>query len=105
MTQNRLLSGSAVVVQSGLGGLSSWAARIWSAAGAGVTFTAPFLLACQGVGSDGYLHAVANARETQWAVRDPTTDLAADVCPDEPDWELSTQVWARLPMAPDAAAD
>ena len=30
------------------------------------------------VGSDGYLHAVANAHETQWAVHDPTTDLAAD---------------------------
>jgi hypothetical protein len=47
-----------MVVQSGLGGLSSWAARKRSAAGAGVTFTAPFLLAYQGVGSDGYLHAV-----------------------------------------------
>jgi hypothetical protein len=70
-----------------------------------VTFTPPFLLAYQRVGSDGYLHAVANAHETQWAVQDPTADLAADVCPDEPDWELSTQVWARLPMAPDAAAD
>ena len=30
------------------------------------------------VGSDGYLHAVANAHETQWAVQDPTTDIAAD---------------------------
>ena len=30
------------------------------------------------VGSDGFLHAVANAHETQWAVQDPTTDLAAD---------------------------
>jgi Carbohydrate binding module (family 6)/F5/8 type C domain/Glycosyl hydrolase family 95 catalytic domain len=37
-----------------------------------------FLLAYQKVGSDGYLHAVANAHETQWAVPDPTTDLAAD---------------------------
>jgi hypothetical protein len=37
-----------------------------------------FLLAYQKVGSDGYLHAVANAHETQWAVQDPTTDLAAD---------------------------
>jgi hypothetical protein len=37
-----------------------------------------FLLAYQKLGSDGYLHAVANAHETQWAVQDPTTDLAAD---------------------------
>ncbi|HEY6790450.1 MAG TPA: carbohydrate-binding protein [Trebonia sp.] len=37
-----------------------------------------FLLAYQKLGSDGYLHAVANAHETQWAVTDPTTDLAAD---------------------------
>jgi hypothetical protein len=39
---------------------------------------AEFLLAYQSLGSDGYLHAVANAHETQWAVEDPTTDLAAD---------------------------
>src|SRR5580693_1977199 len=37
-----------------------------------------FLLAYQKLGSDGYLHAVANAHETQWAVQDPTTDLVAD---------------------------
>src|SRR6202453_3827984 len=37
-----------------------------------------FLLAYQKVGSDGYLHATANAHETQWAVQDPTTDLVAD---------------------------
>jgi hypothetical protein len=37
-----------------------------------------FLLAYQSVGSDGFLHATANAHETQWAVTDPTTDLAAD---------------------------
>jgi hypothetical protein len=37
-----------------------------------------FLLDYQKVGSDGLLHAVANAHETQWAVPDPTTDLAAD---------------------------
>ncbi|WP_426513238.1 ricin-type beta-trefoil lectin domain protein [Dactylosporangium sp. McL0621] len=40
--------------------------------------TATFLLAWQTVGSDGYLHSVDNAHETQWAVQDPTTDLAAD---------------------------
>ncbi|NUS17149.1 MAG: hypothetical protein HOY69_38110 [Streptomyces sp.] len=40
--------------------------------------SAVFLLAFQKVGSDGKLHAVANAHETQWAVQDPTTDLAAD---------------------------
>lgn len=40
--------------------------------------TAQFLLAYQHVGSDGLLHAVANAHETQWAVLDPTTDIAAD---------------------------
>ncbi len=39
---------------------------------------ATFLLAYQTVGSDGFLHATANAHETQWAVTDPTTDLAAD---------------------------
>ena len=39
---------------------------------------AEFLLAYQSVGSDGFLHAVANAHETQWAVQDPTDDLAAD---------------------------
>ena len=39
---------------------------------------AEFLLAYQKVGSDGFLHAVANAHETQWAVQDPTTDLTAD---------------------------
>jgi hypothetical protein len=39
---------------------------------------ATFLLAWQSVGSDGYLHAVANAHETQWSVQDPTTDIAAD---------------------------
>ncbi|MFF7196915.1 hypothetical protein ACFZAM_24825 [Streptomyces sp. NPDC008079] len=40
--------------------------------------SATFLLNYQKVGSDGKLHAVANAHETQWAVQDPTTDLAAD---------------------------
>ncbi|GAA2065144.1 hypothetical protein GCM10009839_90940 [Catenulispora yoronensis] len=40
--------------------------------------TATFLLAEQSVGSDNFLHATANAHETQWAVTDPTTDLAAD---------------------------
>jgi hypothetical protein len=40
--------------------------------------TAEFLLSYQKLGSDGYLHAVANAHETQWAVQDSTTDLAAD---------------------------
>jgi hypothetical protein len=39
---------------------------------------ARFLLAYQKVGPDGLLHAVANAHETQWAVQDPTTDIAAD---------------------------
>jgi len=40
--------------------------------------TSTFLLAWQSVGSDGYLHSVDNAHETQWAVQDPTTDIAAD---------------------------
>ena len=40
--------------------------------------TATFLLAYQSVGPDGFLHATANAHETQWAVTDPTTDIAAD---------------------------
>ena len=30
--------------------------------------------------------------------------IAPKVCPEEPVWELSTHVWARLPIAPDAAA-
>ena len=40
--------------------------------------TAQFLLAYQKVGTDGLLHATANAHETQWAVQDPTTDITAD---------------------------
>ena len=28
--------------------------------------------------------------------------IAPNVCPDDPVWELSAQVWARLPTAPDA---
>jgi hypothetical protein len=40
--------------------------------------SAIFLLAYQRVGSDGYLHAIANSHEDQWGVQDPTTDLAAD---------------------------
>jgi hypothetical protein len=39
--------------------------------------SAIFLLAYEVKGSDGLLHANANAHETQWAVNDPTTDLAA----------------------------
>jgi hypothetical protein len=39
--------------------------------------TATFLLSYQTLGSDGLLHAVANAHETQWAVQDPTTDIVA----------------------------
>ena len=37
-----------------------------------------FQLAYQTVGADGLLHADANAHETQWAVHDPTTDIALD---------------------------
>ncbi|NUP35736.1 MAG: hypothetical protein HOY76_01615, partial [Streptomyces sp.] len=37
-----------------------------------------FQLAYQTVGPDGLLHADANAHETQWAVQDPTTDIAVD---------------------------
>ena len=40
--------------------------------------TAEFQLAYQKVGADGLLHANANAHETQWAVQDPTTDIAVD---------------------------
>ena len=39
--------------------------------------SATFLLDIQSKGSDGFLHASANAHETQWAVSDPTTDIAA----------------------------
>jgi hypothetical protein len=39
--------------------------------------TSRFLLAWQKLGSDGLLHGVANAHETQWAVQDPTTDIVA----------------------------
>jgi hypothetical protein len=38
---------------------------------------AQFLLAYATTGSDGLLHTVANAHETQWDVQDPTTDIAA----------------------------
>ncbi|WP_329172069.1 Ig-like domain-containing protein [Streptomyces sp. NBC_01477] len=37
-----------------------------------------FQLAYQTTGADGLLHANANAHETQWAVQDPTTDIALD---------------------------
>ncbi|WP_414641724.1 glycosyl hydrolase family 95 catalytic domain-containing protein [Actinocrinis sp.] len=40
--------------------------------------TSTFLFNYQSKGSDNFLHATANAHETQWAVSDPTTDLAAD---------------------------
>ncbi|MDX6354913.1 MAG: alpha-L-fucosidase 2 [Streptomyces sp.] len=40
--------------------------------------SAIFLLGYQTKGSDGLLHATANAHETQWAVTDPTTDIVAD---------------------------
>ncbi|MFJ2958975.1 Ig-like domain-containing protein [Streptomyces sp. NPDC087270] len=40
--------------------------------------TLAFQLAYQTVGKDGLLHADANAHETQWAVQDPTTDIAVD---------------------------
>ena len=38
---------------------------------------AQFLLGYATRGSDGLLHTVANAHETQWEVQDPTTDIAA----------------------------
>jgi hypothetical protein len=38
---------------------------------------ATFLLAWATTGPDGLLHTNANAHETQWAVNDPTTDIAA----------------------------
>jgi hypothetical protein len=38
---------------------------------------AQFLLGYATQGTDGLLHTVANAHETQWEVQDPTTDIAA----------------------------
>ena len=38
---------------------------------------ATFLLSWATTGADGLLHTNANAHETQWAVNDPTTDIAA----------------------------
>jgi hypothetical protein len=38
---------------------------------------AQFLLSSATTGSDGLLHTTANAHETQWAVTDPVTDIAA----------------------------
>ena len=38
---------------------------------------AKFLLSHATTGSDGYLHTTSNAHETQWAVTDPITDVAA----------------------------
>lgn len=39
--------------------------------------TAVFQLAYQKPGDDGLLHSTANAHETQWDVKDPTTNIAA----------------------------
>ncbi len=39
--------------------------------------SAQFLLAYATQGSDGLLHTVANAHETQWNVQDPVTDIVA----------------------------
>jgi hypothetical protein len=39
--------------------------------------SAQFLLAFATLGSDGLLHTVANAHETQWQVHDPVTDIVA----------------------------
>ena len=39
--------------------------------------SAIFLLAYHTRGTDGLLHSTANAHETQWAVKDPTTNLVA----------------------------
>ncbi|MEV7339168.1 Ig-like domain-containing protein [Streptomyces sp. NPDC093544] len=39
--------------------------------------TAVFQLAYQQPGADGLLHSVANAHETQWDVKDPTTNMAS----------------------------
>ena len=39
--------------------------------------TAQFLLAYATTGTDGLLHTMANAHETQWNVQDPTTDIVA----------------------------
>jgi hypothetical protein len=39
--------------------------------------SAKFLLSHAKTGSDGKLHTSSNAHETQWAVNDPTTDVAA----------------------------
>jgi len=38
---------------------------------------AKFLLAHAKIGSDGFLHTTSNAHEIQWAVNDPSTDVAA----------------------------
>jgi hypothetical protein len=38
---------------------------------------ARFLLAYATLGSDGMLHTIANAHETQWQVHDPVTDIVA----------------------------
>jgi glycosyl hydrolase family 95 len=39
--------------------------------------SARFLLAYATLGSDGLLHTIANAHETQWQVHDPVTDIVA----------------------------
>ena len=39
--------------------------------------SAKFLLSHTKAGSDGLLHTTSNAHETQWAVNDPVTDIAA----------------------------
>ena len=57
---------------------------------------ATFLLAWQSAGSDGYLHAVANAHETQWSVPDPATDIAADQALFPATISAASAAWHRL---------
>jgi hypothetical protein len=71
---------------------------------------AQFLLAYATTGTDGLLHTMANAHETQWNVQDPTTDIvamqalfpaviaAAKIL--GTDTALATQLQAALPTIP-----
>ncbi len=76
-----------------------------------LTEPARFLLAYATLGTDGLLHTVANAHETQWNVQDPVTDIvamqalftaviAAEQVLGNPDAALVAQLQAALPELP-----
>jgi hypothetical protein len=59
--------------QSNLNNIQAWTTAYYPL----MSEAARFLLAYATTGSDGALHTVANAHETQWHVKDPVTDIVA----------------------------